>query len=261
MAMTSCRRQYGHESITASATGPKSAPVTAVNELSSGLAWAMPGRAAGRLGRVGVAGADHADAELLVGYVESGSDGRDSIGRNSEEARSEARIDRSQQDQHAGHARVNPPVRSRPTARVSIGPAFVRLGVPIQVGLLAGPDLEQRRGRAHSLQPAARTFRSCGRPERVSISLRLTDQQGDSLGEASRWSTQRRSGQLVHQPGRKGPVGITSDHPAPSHSIPQLHRYQLPPNAATALSLSARQSVASSIPRACARKRAVCGMR
>src|SRR5215203_3812254 len=69
--MTSCRRPYGHESITASAAGPKSAPATAVNELNSGLAWAMPGRAAGPLGRVGVAGADHAHAELLVGYVKA----------------------------------------------------------------------------------------------------------------------------------------------------------------------------------------------
>ena len=53
-----------------------------------------------------------------------------------------------------GHAGVDVPVGDRPAGLVAVGPALVRLGVPVQVGVLvAEADHEQGRG-LHPEQPA-----------------------------------------------------------------------------------------------------------
>ena len=54
---------------------------------------------------------------------------------------------------------------------------------------------------------------------------------------------------------------VRADHAAPAQYVREVHRYQLPPKAASALSLSAWQTRSSPIPRVAARKRAVCGIR
>ncbi len=51
-----------------------------------------------------------------------------------------------EQHQQAGEAGVDVPVRHRPAGLVAVGPALVRLGVPVQVGVLVGVRHDDQRG-------------------------------------------------------------------------------------------------------------------
>jgi hypothetical protein len=68
----------------------------------------------------------------------------DLVGRDAEEQRAEPGVDRRQEHQHSGHARIDVPVRRRPARLVSVSPALVGLGITVEVGQLVRQTHDQQ---------------------------------------------------------------------------------------------------------------------
>ena len=100
-----------------------------------------------------VAERDRAD-RVAIGRDAEGAAQRGRIA-HAEEQRTQAEVDRGQQQQHRGEGRVDVPVRDRPARLVAVSPALVRLGVARQVGGLVRQRHDDQR-RAVDARPAAR---------------------------------------------------------------------------------------------------------
>jgi hypothetical protein len=80
-----------------------------------------------------VADGDGADGLVVLRDPERRAEWPDGLGHDTEVQRAQALVHHGQQDQQRGHARVYMPERHWPPRFVPVSPAFVWLGVPVQV--------------------------------------------------------------------------------------------------------------------------------
>ena len=121
------------------------------------------------------------------GNAECLAQGVDLVGGHAEEQGAETSVDGGEQHQHGRHAGVDVPVRRAPARLVAVGPAFVGLGVAVEVRVLVRQAHDQQR-RVVQVLPGE-LVRGLG-PNRVPVPrgllVALEHQKCPALAEACR---------------------------------------------------------------------------
>src|SRR4051794_9680436 len=208
--------------------GTLAPPVTAVHELSEVAALARRRRARGPLALGSVADRDHAHRVVVVWDAERPAHCVVLVRRDPDEAAAETGVGRGLEDDQARHGGVHVPEGHRPPRVVEVGPALVLLGVPLEVGPLAGAREDHHRRAHHPGQPAVRLLEVVGggRPEAADVLGGVEHQERPALAEAGARCADG-VGQRAVDDGRvDGLVAVVADHAATSYDVLELHGRQ-----------------------------------
>src|SRR3712207_917636 len=218
------------ESLTPGSQPGARSPPPAVDDLVDAAPAAPQGRRPAVL-RARVADRHHADRPVGARDAERRPQCVHALGRDAEEARAQPLVDGGQQHQQRGHAGVDVPVGDRPPGLVPVGPALVRLGVPLEVGGLRRQRHHQQRRAPHPGEPGIRgALGRRHRPEQLAVGGVLQHQERPALGEPGRRRAQRVLQQPLAHAGRYRPVGVVvAPHAPPADEFSELHRATLSP--------------------------------
>ena len=164
------------------------------------------------------------DPELLVHLVVT-------LRRHPEEQPAQPVVGGREEHQQRRHARVDVPVGHRPARLAPVGPALVRRGVPLQVGVHVGAADDQRGRRPHAAQPVRLLLFLLlgGRPEPLPLLGGGQHDEVPALAEPGARSTagvlQNGGQDLVgHRPLRV----VSTNHVSATNDLRELHGGMLP---------------------------------